>query len=180
MKVLSSLVAAMMVVVAPTGAIASTLEEHKQLVRDIQSVNVKVFANESFCDRPENDRFLGAYHPGWRAIVICQENAKEWNGKLVPFTPEDYDTLRHEAHHLLQDCLDGSVDGRLDLLFTGSSRQRFLAAYPLSEQNRIRRVYGLAGADEELIQLEIEAFAVAQTVPASTIGKAVKNTCSGR
>ena len=110
--------------------------------------------------------------------MICQENKKVWDGEIIRFSEEDLDTLRHEAHHVVQDCLDGEVDGELALMFESpEDKAQFRSYMKPGLASRVRRLYGNAGASEHVIQLEIEAFGVAAEVPASSIAKAVTNTC---
>ena len=45
-------------------------------------------------------------------MVICQENRIPGVREMTSWTEEDLDTLRHESHHLVQDCRGG--DGRGD------------------------------------------------------------------
>ena len=147
--------------------------EHLELYEALNEVNISVYANEpEMCDPKEG--FLGFYAPKYRLISICQSDPS------VQFTDEDLDTLRHEAHHVIQDCLDGRVDGEMVLLFTGEAKERFLENYPMSKQLRVRRIYGEAGTPAHIIELEVEAFAVAALVPASTIANAVRSACAGK
>ncbi len=157
--VLSSL--AVILYVAPAGAMSvAERENHVKLAEAVIESGVEVSINtKEHCFSLEH-RFYGFYNPSKRVIAICQENTTDWNGEVIPFSEEDYDTLRHESHHLVQDCLDGDIDGRLQLMFTGADKEKFLADYPESRKNSIRESYAEAG--EEMIQLEIEAFAVAE------------------
>ena len=173
-KILSTLMASVMVL-APTGVGAATYaerQEHLELYNALEEVNISVYANPEMCDPKEG--FLGFYAPSHRLISICQKDP------TVQFNDEDLDTLRHEAHHVVQDCLDGKIDGELSLLFTGEAKEKFLENYPMSKQLRVRRVYGEAGTDAHIIEVEVEAFAVAEMVGADVIAQAVRNACAGK
>ena len=151
--------------------------DHVKIVEALEQANVTVHVNEEkICG--DGERFLGAYIPGIKAVVICQEHATAWDGEAIAFSLEDLDTLRHEAHHVLQDCLDGDLDGNLDLLFADADEKaEFYGWISPNLEPKVRRIYGLAGASEHVIQLEIEAFGVAAEVPAATIAKGVRNIC---
>ena len=76
---------------------------------------------------------------------------------------------------MVQDCLDGEIDGRMTPMFTGDARATFLSNFSDSKEQRVRHTY--ADASEALITLEIEAFAVADTVPAASISNALRRIC---
>ena len=165
--------------VAPVSAMTQEeRNQHTDLVDAVNEVNVSISVNEKEHCFSLTDRFFGFYNPSKRLIAICQEEATDWDGEAIRFSEEDLDTLRHEAHHLVQDCRDGTIDGRMVPFFTGESRESFLANYPKREQERVRATYGESGASPELITLEIEAFAVADSVPASSIANAVRRVCA--
>ena len=176
-----SLMTSMALLALSTAPVFSMSQEernqHVDLVDAVTEV-ITLSVNEKEHCFSLNDRFFGFYHPAKRLIAICQEEATEWNGEVIRFSEEDLDTLRHESHHLVQDCRDGKIDGRMVPFFTGESRESFLSNYPKSEQERVRATYGESGASPELITLEIEAFAVAETVPASSIANAVRKVCA--
>ena len=170
--------AAVALSVAPAAAMTKAEREaHVDLAQAVIDSNVEVSINEKEHCFSLEGRFYGSYNPSARVLAICQENATDWDGEVIQFTAEDYDTLRHEAHHLVQDCLDGEIDGRLSPMFTGEDRAKFLSQYSLREQERVRKTYGEAGASDALITLEIEAFAVAEGVGAASISNVVRRTC---
>jgi hypothetical protein len=95
-----------------------------------------------------------AYH---NEMVICQEGKRQ-AGVEVQWSEEDLDTLRHEAQHLIQDCMDGSRQGALTAVYrdvpalvkntlSNTAIQNIIDAY--SEQS------------DHIIMMELEAFAVA-------------------
>ena len=172
-RVVASL-AALAFAALPVGAASNAeRQEHLELYHALEDTNIRVYANEpEMCDPEEG--YLGFYSPRHRLISICQKDP------TVNFTDEDLDTLRHEAHHVVQDCLDGQIDGRMTLLFTGEAKERFLRNYPDSKELRVQRIYRDAGESEHIVALEVEAFAVAATVPADTIANAIRETCKGQ
>lgn len=182
MRMFKSFVTSMAVLalsVAPVSAMTQEeRNQHTELVDAVTEVNINLSVNEKKHCFSLTDRFFGFYSPSDRLIAICQEEAEDWNGEVIRFSEEDLDTLRHEAHHLVQDCLDGEIDGGMSLFFSGEERDSFLSLYPKSDQERVRRTYGESGASEQLIDLEIEAFAVAETVGAQSIANAVRKFCS--
>ena len=139
-------------------------EYHAQLAETIMSVGVNVRINESRHCNPKFNRGirnLGWYHGQMKMIMICQTVAHENNnwGEIYEWTDDDYDTLRHEVHHLVQDCMDNKLDQQLSPVYQdpilmgldviGSDGiKAVVKAYPdLNESDRV---------------IEIEAFSVAQ------------------
>ena len=68
----------------------------------------------------------GMYSPTHRVLVVCQDDRYPISTKEIEWTPNDYDTLRHESHHVLQDCLDGINNSTIVLLFEGDTILRSL------------------------------------------------------
>ncbi len=164
----------------PCAALATgTVQEHEVLVNTLERVGVQVVLNSpTYCD----SETAGAYASGERLLFVCQENA------TVPYrdngwTAYDLDTLRHEAHHVLQDCLAGGLgDGDYDNLFEDRRDLEEFVTTALTQEeiDWIIGTYSKQGADEEVIINELEAFAAAKTVKPSTIAEAVSNNCRFR
>ena len=106
---------------------------------------------------------------------MCQDNAKSWNGDIVRATDNDLDTIRHEAHHLIQDCSDGKRDGQLVKFFSPGSA--FMSEMSPRRRAWVRETYVENGASEHVIQLEMEAFHVATFISAETLTTAVEKVC---
>ena len=180
-KFLTALVASV-VTLAPTGVMAgnNNIEEHQQLWDTLSNVGVTTLVNDArYCD---ND-VMGLYYPYKRTLVVCQEKARVNNGRMVEWTDEDLDTLRHEAHHVVQDCLDRYLgDGHLSVLFDGPGQLRQFYTGILSQRqiDWIVSTYTKNGGDSKFIRLELEAFAVAQGVGPVNIANALTNNCSVR
>ena len=149
-----------------------------RLVR-VEGVGVSVTVNEEeHCGRRT---IYGAYIPRLRKIVICQPRKQDMNGEALLFNAEDLDTLRHEAHHLVQDCMDGRLDGELTVFFDDASEARqFYSNYPREKIQGVIKTYSDQGAPAHVINIEIEAFAVAEQVPAHIIGDVVAKVCAPR
>ena len=145
-----------------TPALAET--PHQSLYRAVRSVGVEIRVNEyNDCD----PGVTGSSHFGWysgrtRTLVICQEEAirrGHFDGTVFDFTQEDLDTLRHEAHHLVQDCMDRVLDHDLDTVYK-TPIEFALKVMGRDKSQRVFNNYKDKGA--HVVTLELEAFAVAQ------------------
>lgn len=153
----------------------SNHEDHVTLSRAVMSAGIRLYANPVECAKVGA---LGWYDGRTRRMVICQQNGRQYLGTdhLVPWTEEDYDTLRHEAQHLIQDCMDGRLDGRLSSVYRDPIA---LAQGTLSERsarNIISR-YRMAGANDHTIVMELEAFSVALRNDPIEQVKDIRNYC---
>ena len=97
-------------------AVATTIEEHQRLIDSLESVGIEVVLNDvAFCGEEPVD---GAYFPINSVLVVCQDYSSSISSKEVEWTPNDLDTLRHETHHVVQDCRKGVLgDRESSLLF---------------------------------------------------------------
>ena len=86
---------------------------------------------------------------GHGTMVICQENRIKGSHEMVSWTEGDLDTLRHESHHLVQDCIGGS--GRGDKVLVPVFKNEYGVirfVEPILGQNvmdRIAKIYGDLG-----------------------------------
>ena len=131
---------------------------HNQLVGAIRSTGIQFKLNPIECQQRES---LGWYWASQNEMVICQEQATAAgvSGYEVQWTAEDLDTLRHEAQHLVQDCMvGGRRDGNLGSVYRdpiglakevlgGSAIGHILNAY--------------SNLDDHGKVMELEAFSVA-------------------
>jgi len=153
---------------------------HRYLIESLNNVGVDVVFNAPVC---ESD-IQGAYFTDKDAktyILICQDNVKFFNGvETDNWTANDYDTLRHEAHHVVQDCAKGKLgDYKSERMFTGALFQEYVINnLPQEKREHIYSMYSKEGASDEVILQEFEAFAVADNVSASTIADKVTEWCS--
>ena len=150
------------------------LDAHYNLLRTVQNTGVEVFINDEYCNTGDFD---GVYSSQVGGLLICQDNAKVYNGRQVAWTANDLDTIRHEVHHLIQDCsAGGRGNGRLDTVYADPNR---LANETLgiNRKNAIMSSYAANGANAHVLQLEIEAFSVAANVTVKSIENDVKSYC---
>jgi hypothetical protein len=102
------------------------------------------------------------------------------HGKQEKWTANDLDTLRHEAHHVVQDCAAESLgDGILSTLFPEDELVEFLKNSSVSLEN-LQGLYSMLeeqGLSDLKIQQEMEAYVVAEDVPASSIEQKVREFC---
>ena len=179
MKKFLATVVATVAALAPTGALAgnNNIDEHQHLWDTVQRIGVNTLVNNPhYCDRG----VAGMYSPQGGLLVVCQEDAKYNNGKMVEWTNEDLDTLRHEAHHIVQDCVNRRLgDGHLSPLFGQEKEYEdfVLSILSKSQIEWIIKQYHSNGADKEVLLLEVEAFAVAAGVGPLPIADALVNHC---
>jgi len=111
--------------------------------------------------------------------VICQDNMVS-HGKQELWTVNDLDTLRHEAHHVVQDCAAESLgDGLLATLFPEDKLIEFLKNSSVSLEG-LKGLYAMLkeqGLSDLTIQQEMEAYVVAEDVPASSIEQKLREFC---
>ena len=138
---------------------AATIAEHEPLWNAIHAAGVTIYLNEDYCNQRSN--VAGLYASQERKMLICQQNRYVNSRQQVQWTEYDLDTLRHEAHHLVQDCLgNGSGNGNLISMYQYpySYAQNYFSH---SQSNAIVNSYKSKGLDNRLALVELEAFAVA-------------------
>ena len=140
---------------APSVSASGLPSAHYNLVVTAQRAGFNVVVNTPVCD--EDDNNYGFYRRG--TVTICQTNVYKGYRGINDWNSEDLDTLRHEIHHAVQDCLVGDkFDSELGYVYS----------YPYAYANRIIGDKGIRAvqnayddADYHTQVLEIEAFAVA-------------------
>ena len=157
-----------------------TFEEHQGLWNALQDVGITMKVNTpDVCD--EDARGGGAYFTYKRRLVICQDNAKAWDGTQVSWTANDLDTLRHEGHHVVQDCNEGSMgDGKLANLFHEEDDLiEWLTKSSWTKDQLVSLMESLEedGEDFHDIKLEMEAYTVASDISATSIATKVTEFC---
>ena len=161
MKTITSIGLIALAVLSPSKALArgqSNFNEHVALWEAAQKTGVRTLINPDRCDT--EDAF-GWYWAAANELVVCQENKIEGSNQQVDWTEEDYDTLRHEAHHLVQDCMArGNRDGHLGSVYERPIELGY-RVLGKSRSNRIAELYADNGASAHIQIMEIEAFAVA-------------------
>ena len=134
---------------------ADTVADHNALWEAVESTGTRVRVNPRDCDGDDN---YGWYWARYSELVICQENRVQGDRNQVAWTEEDLDTLRHEAHHLVQDCMDNRLDGRLESVYENPLA---LAKNTLSRDFAETIVEGYIDKGEHIVIMELEAFSVA-------------------
>lgn len=136
-------------------------DAHVELARAVERTGVSVLVNPEYCKQEEEgSKFLGFYAGQYKVIVVCQENGG-WDGVEVQWTDEDYDTLRHEVQHRIQDCMvGGNHDHQLSSVYKDPVGFA-LSILGETKAARIVSLYRQNGASDHVVVLELEAFAVA-------------------
>ena len=159
---------------APT---VSSVSDHYVLVQALEQAGVTVVLNSpAYCD----SETAGAYHSSARVLAVCQENARRPYADQG-WTAYDLDTLRHEAHHVVQDCLAGGLgDSDFTALFdTEREFEDFVTGSLDSDEiDWVISSYASSGASDEVIMHELEAFAAAKVVSPGTIAEVVEAQCT--
>ena len=167
---------------APTYEDRGTIDEHIELLRTINNIGITVLINDPLKCK-ENPDVAGYWHGAQQTFVLCQERIRRskfpvWTGEVILASDDDLDTIRHEAHHIVQDCMDGSLDGGLRAFFNEEQLTEFLARYPDWKEAKVAEMYREDGASQIVINHEIEAWAVADMVSANTISKVIQQVCN--
>lgn len=154
----------------------ATPEDHRYLAQTIQSLGVPLTLNSKVhCPPGESGSYFAA---GF--MIICQDHRTE-DGKQVSWTENDLDTLRHEAHHLLQDCAKGTIgDRKMSLMFNNEKDfKRFISnsGYTQEQLQQLIKHYQKQGVTGYDLLMELEAFAVARSIPANLIADKLKEYC---
>lgn len=142
--------------ILPVEAMSDNFRHHYNLAVAAESLGIDFQLNPPACFSKTSPRAYGWYYAAGKQLVVCQVNAKD--SQEVAWTEEDLDTLRHEIHHLVQDCRDSELDGELHAVYTDipslakevlgySTIQKILEAY--SDRSDYHKM------------MELEAFAVA-------------------
>lgn len=163
---------------APNAAFAdNTFDDHLELNKALQSAGIVVVFNSKLHCNGNND---GMYLSDVGMLVVCQDNSYP-GGPQVDWTANDLDTLRHEAHHVVQDCSIGGIgDLKMDLLFSDKeSFVDFMSKSSLSvpELKRLTEMLENEGLTKREVLMEVEAYVVARDIGASTIANKVKDFC---
>ena len=154
----------------------ATPEDHRYLAETIQSLGVPLTLNSKVhCLKGESGSYFSA---GF--MIICQDHRKD-DGKQVSWTENDLDTLRHEAHHMIQDCAKGTIgDRKMSLMFDNEKEfTRFISnsGYTQQQLQQIIKHYQKQGVTGYDLLIELEAFAVARSIPANLIADKLKEYC---
>ena len=157
--------------IAPASATANVIDDHNRLLNAVKATGVVVKINPARCD---TETSLGWYWAAKNELVVCQENKIEGSSSQVRWTAEDLDTVRHEAHHLVQDCRDRSLNGSLHAVYT-KPVEMSLDVLSRRRAEWIAESYGERG--EHIVVMELEAFAVAQMNDPAEQVRDIQNFC---
>ena len=135
------------------GASAS-YANHVVLGQTVRSTGITFKINPAECWEKNAMGWYWAYH---NEMVICQEGKRQ-AGVEVQWSEEDLDTLRHEAQHLIQDCMDGSRQGALTSVYKDVPA---LVKNTLSTKAIQSIINAYSDSSDHIIMMELEAFAVA-------------------
>ena len=157
-----------------TGVSAKMDSSHDELKRALNSVGVEIFLNETeLCNGKES----GMYSPEHNAIIICQDDRIPTSDQEVDWTENDYDTLRHESQHVVQDCMGGIHNDKMSLLFSGRVEYLEFVVMGLTKSEFFQIVEAYRLSNDDVILHELEAFAVAKGVEPETIAGALRGIC---
>ena len=178
-KFLTSVLAGASLIFTPGSAIAgNTYEDHVDLFNALNEVGVITKINSKLHCSPGVD---GLYHTKAGILIICQDNGVA-GGPQVTWTENDLDTLRHEAHHVVQDCNEGTIaDGLMDNLFYEEQELiDFISTSSLTAEQVKSLIKSLEndGLSSTAVLIELEAYIVAKDIEASSIANKVREFCS--
>ena len=176
---MKKLILALLAIAAPAAPVqANPIQEHNQLWRALNNAGVTVKVNSYKCE--ESNRGGAFYNSFQQLIVICQDDGL-YNGSQVqaPWTQNDFDSLRHEAVHVIQDCQKQLADGLLDPIFTDDELKELLEAQGWTKQKVMRAMkpYVERGASFDVIRIEMEAWVVAEVNAPDLMVDIIQETC---
>ena len=168
-------------VAAPTYNERETIDAHISLLNTMDDMGINIQVNNPNICLNEKDT-SGMWVGANRLFVVCQEAIRKspnpvYTGEIFVASDDDLDTIRHEAHHVLQDCMDGTIDGALEHYLNPTALKDFLEYYPDDMEQGIIDLYRSYNTPERVVMLELEAWAVADMVPAEMIEEALIREC---
>ena len=158
-KVLPIAAAVATVLAVSPAAEARTMAAHKRLVDTLMNKGITIVLNPPEC---KIANYAGYYRSASGRMVVCQTHGVDGSYQQAGWTANDLDTLRHEAHHVTQDCIAGGMgNNSLGTIYVKPFlfARQFFGTYQI---NNIMSVYKDRGASEHVAVLEVEAFAVAE------------------
>ena len=173
-----SLLAAASILTPSVAKAQNSPKDHLDLWNSLQSLGVTTLYNHTLhC--PSDGSIDGKYYINSAMLIVCQDNMTS-HLKEQEWTDNDFDTLRHEAHHVIQDCAHGELaDGLTAPMFSEKDLVRFLKASSFTEE-QLASLYGMMkadGLDDITIQEELEAHTVAKDIPAADIRSKLIEFC---
>ena len=164
-------------ILAPSVKAQNEPEDHLALWKSLQDVGVTTIYNHRIhC----NDDADGKYYIFSGVLIVCQDNMTSHLLEHA-WTDNDFDTLRHEAHHVIQDCAHGVLaDGDTGPMFNDEDLVKFLKASSFTEE-QLDKLYSMMkadGLDAITIKEELEAYTVAKDIPAADIRSKLIEFCT--
>ena len=157
--------------------ISRTYAAHIELVKAVEDAGVNVVFNHPVCQ--EVAGINGFYAGKERLLAVCNDRYIPRLNEDPDWTANDFDTLRHETQHFIQDCMNGSNhDNLLESVYVEPTA---MARMVLGDKvvDGITRSYRSRTASNHMIRMEHEAFAVARmNVPGEQI-EDIKKYCTG-
>ena len=94
----------------------------------------------------------------------------------MAWTEDDYDTIRHEVIHMIQDMVAGRLgDQALSTYHKGEELEGLIdSSLEDWEIDRIIHVYSAHGTRESDLILELEAFAAARVIAPGALADAIR------
>ena len=160
---------------------SDTIQEHIELLNTLEDMGINVQMNNHFICQREAPNVAGFWVGSQKLFVVCQQAIRNskfpvWDGEVQRASDDDLDTIRHEAHHVIQDCMDGKIDGSLVEYLDEENQAEFYEYYPEWKIDYIKEQY--SNESPRIIKLEIEAWAVADLVSAESIQEVLIRECS--
>ena len=154
-----------------------SLQAHIALVDAVKRAGVSVVINHDHCQQVAG--INGFYDGKNRLLVICNDKYIPRLNEHPEWTANDFDTLRHEAQHFIQDCMVGTNhDHWMNNVYKNpvALGDTILGQ---SRMNRLTRLYREHGASDHILRLEYEAFAVARMNVPLEQSQDVQKYCMG-
>ena len=158
--------------IIPAEAMSENFRHHYNLAVAAEEVGIDFLLNPPACFTKKNRNTYGWYYAAGKQLVVCQVNAK--NSQEVEWTEEDLDTLRHEIHHMVQDCRDNQLDGELHAIYSDiPALSKNVLGYEMIGQ--ILKAY--SDLPPHSVMMELEAFSVAQMNDPQEQLRDIQNYC---
>jgi len=157
------------------------LEGHRKLWNTIKSLGIDVYVNDPKCFIDGERIIHGRYSHQYKKLYVCQEDGSD--GKNHSWSLDDYDTLRHEGHHIVQDCSVGDIgDGSASTIFDNKSLGEFIKKSKIPSETLMKIIlsYISRGAPNSVTMMELEAYATAYTIPPEDIANKIIEFCKNK
>ena len=172
------------IVTAPARASLDKRDGHYQLMEALEARGVRTYINAPPCYTTRAAGMYGVSKQYGPLLIVCQDNKTRNEFSEVEWTANDLDTLRHEATHAIQDCLDGKQDGQLEQLYgpetfgaLGMDLEWVVNQLGYERATQIVSRYRANGADDDTIASELEAFFTAESASPEEIMVILNDAC---